>query len=177
MINPIQMGTGVISLSFWLNMDSDISESWTVPVMCGACGGSHGWGTLLSSTSFRGEIYGSQNDRQIATAISSVSYKNTWNHILMLFNRDSIKIYENSVLKRDHPIDDPGTVTSVHPIVMGSYYDNAQWFYKGKLDEVMVYDNVITETAIKQNYLSGLNNLYAKGLITELEYNEKLSEL
>jgi prepilin-type N-terminal cleavage/methylation domain-containing protein len=45
----------------------------------------------------------------------------------------------------------------------------------GNLDEIKMYDTVLPESQIKQNYLLGLNNLYAKGLITELEYNKRLS--
>jgi prepilin-type N-terminal cleavage/methylation domain-containing protein len=50
-------------------------------------------------------------------------------------------------------------------------------FLTGLIDNIQVYNTVLPESQIKQNYLLGLNNLYAKGLITELEYNEKLSEL
>jgi hypothetical protein len=60
--------------------------------------------------------------------------------------------------------------------LIGRYYD-ARNYFKGKIDDIKIYNEILSETAIKQNYLSGLNNLYAKGLITELEYNEKLSEL
>jgi hypothetical protein len=50
-------------------------------------------------------------------------------------------------------------------------------FFNGLIDEVQIYNVAISESEIEQNYLSGLNNLYAKGLITELEYNERLGSI
>jgi prepilin-type N-terminal cleavage/methylation domain-containing protein len=68
-------------------------------------------------------------------------------------------------------------LTNSHSWIVGAAEDGSQRFFDGLIDEVQIYNAAISETAIKQNYLLGLNNLYAKGLITELEYNEKLSEL
>jgi len=51
------------------------------------------------------------------------------------------------------------------------------YLFNGKIDEFKIYDDIISESQINQKYLAGLNNLYAKGMISTIEYNEKINNL
>jgi prepilin-type N-terminal cleavage/methylation domain-containing protein len=114
----------------------------------------------------------------------------TWYYISINYDINTKKIHifingtgpypgKHSYLEIDadyYPLDD----SSSDLLYLGGSPSNKSCgfgFLNGKFDETQIYNAAISETAIKQNYLSGLNNLYAKGLITELEYNSKLSEL
>jgi hypothetical protein len=45
------------------------------------------------------------------------------------------------------------------------------------IDSVQVYNSAVSESQLRENYLSGLSNLYAKGLITEKEYLNEIALL
>jgi prepilin-type N-terminal cleavage/methylation domain-containing protein len=49
--------------------------------------------------------------------------------------------------------------------------------YKGIIDEVRIYNAVMTASTIQQSYLAGLDRLYASGKIAEQEYRQRLTEL
>jgi prepilin-type N-terminal cleavage/methylation domain-containing protein len=118
----------------------------------------------------------------------SASFSNSgdWNFILMTYDATAMDVYLNTegVLHRGiTSMDLDDTVKNIRlNYLVGSgiieeHMGCGDGYLEGTLDEIMIYNQNIPASQIKQNYLSGLNNLYAKGLITELEYNEKLSEL
>jgi tRNA A37 threonylcarbamoyladenosine biosynthesis protein TsaE len=47
--------------------------------------------------------------------------------------------------------------------------------YKGKIDEVVIFDSSIEFSRIKEIYFAGLNNLLASAQITVVEYSERLA--
>jgi hypothetical protein len=112
----------------------------------------------------------------------SITYANTpisekFNFYTFSNDGSHIKFYING---EEVDSSDSGSMLKTFPekyLLIGTHNPGYLYPIRGKLDEIQIYNAAISETAIKQNYLSGLNNLYAKGLITELEYNEKLSEL
>ncbi|MCK9445553.1 prepilin-type N-terminal cleavage/methylation domain-containing protein [bacterium] len=56
-------------------------------------------------------------------------------------------------------------------------YDLVNYPYKGRIDEVRIYNAVFTVSQIKEQYYIGLNKLLSKGEITEEEYNNKIEYL
>jgi len=71
-------------------------------------------------------------------------------------------------------------INTNRPIILGAYIrsDNTYGYnYSGKIDEVQIYDAAILGAQIQQNYLAGINNLYIKELISEIEYNQRMKEL
>jgi hypothetical protein len=45
------------------------------------------------------------------------------------------------------------------------------------IDEVLVYDTILSSAQIQSQYYTGLNRLLAKGLMNEEEYGRKLTML
>ena len=60
-------------------------------------------------------------------------------------------------------------------LYIGSY--NGSYRLNGSMDEVRIYNKALTISAIRDGYLSGLDNLLASSQITEQEYRENLSDL
>jgi prepilin-type N-terminal cleavage/methylation domain-containing protein len=106
------------------------------------------------------------------------SFDYDWAYFTWTADGEDSFLYMNGLMISG-PKDRSNTMSdTIAPFEIGRAGDgNGTWYMRGYLDDIQIYNTAISETAIKQNYLLGLNNLYAKGLITELEYNEKLSEL
>jgi prepilin-type N-terminal cleavage/methylation domain-containing protein len=50
-------------------------------------------------------------------------------------------------------------------------------YFKGLIDEVRVYNAALTSSAIREDYLAGLDKLLANGQITNQDYQQRISEL
>jgi hypothetical protein len=108
----------------------------------------------------------------------SIGYPNDkWHHFVLISNsvNNFSRLYIDSNFMGQASA--KNTTTTNNTFYIGRYDYSTSYNFIGYIDEFQVYNAALPESEIKQNYLSGLNNLYAKGLITELEYNEKLSEL
>jgi len=117
--------------------------------------------------------------------IKDISYSaptipnNEWTHLVWTHNGGDgngiLNFYKNGSFDRGatNAIAISGTPTL--NLLIGKYH-NAGYEFNGSIDEVQIYNTAIPASQIKQNYLAGLNNLYAKGMISETEYNEKLSQ-
>jgi prepilin-type N-terminal cleavage/methylation domain-containing protein len=120
------------------------------------------------------------NSTQYAIDILSTDWNiGNWYFIVATYDKNiennNMKLYLDSNLKSStyHTY---SITTSSSNLAMGTLL-NSGGYFNGSLDEVQIYNAAIQESEIKQNYLSGLNNLYGKGLITEAEYNIKISVL
>ncbi|MDD4358855.1 MAG: LamG domain-containing protein [Candidatus Pacebacteria bacterium] len=49
--------------------------------------------------------------------------------------------------------------------------------YLGLLDDVRIYNAILSSSQIKQNYIAGLNSMLANGNISKEEYNQRISKL
>ncbi|MDD4376490.1 MAG: prepilin-type N-terminal cleavage/methylation domain-containing protein [Clostridia bacterium] len=57
------------------------------------------------------------------------------------------------------------------------YPFNSTYAFKGKLDDVRIYNAALSSSQIKQNYIAGLNSMLSNGNISNEEYNERINEL
>jgi len=96
-----------------------------------------------------------------------------WHNIVVVYNNSNIKFYLNGNMDGSPVV--TGTINGQadKPFLIGNVETTSR-FFNGSIDEVQLYNAVISGTQIKQNYLAGLNNLYIKGLISEIEYNNRL---
>jgi prepilin-type N-terminal cleavage/methylation domain-containing protein len=165
---------GDATFSFWIN--SLLSTSWGNPL--GAGTGDRWLSFTVYDTGLLRFSIGNGVDSWgtgASTETSAIS-KDEWYFLVGIRNSDTLKIYLNG----EHVgIDGVSSFNWLQRINIGTRAEtcSSDYWFAGKVDEVQIYDSALSESEIKQNYISGLNNLYAKGLITELEYNEKLGEL
>ena len=110
--------------------------------------------------------------QSIATAV--LISKDTWYHIVATYTSGSQKIYVNSK--------EEVTRNSTDII---SYYNQPVWIGKSNfaitkevlIDDVRMYDAVLSSAQIKQQYIAGLDSLLANGSIDKEEYAERLNSL
>ena len=150
----LQMSYGSITVEHWINppeWEPDYRQ-----IFSGIAGGGNtGYGTMLrgDGISFRSEIYGEIGGRQILIKDIGI-IKNQWNHIVTVFGRTDIKVYNNGVLKSTTEITDPGAVqaTTNNNFRIGSYNHGASWFFLGAIDEVRVYNRSLSDQEVKILY-------------------------
>jgi hypothetical protein len=66
---------------------------------------------------------------------------------------------------------------SSQPFEIGRNPGNSGWRFNGFVDEVRVYNQALTASAVRQNYLAGVEKLYASGQITNEDRQQRISEL
>ena len=49
--------------------------------------------------------------------------------------------------------------------------------FDGSIDDVRIYNAAISSSQIKQNYIAGLDSMFANGNISKQEYNKRINEL
>ena len=149
----LQMGYGSVTVEHWINppeWEPDYRQ-----IFSGVAGGGEtGYGTMLHANgiNFRCEVYGEIGGRQ--RLIKDIGIiKNQWNHIVTVFGRTDIKVYNNGVLKSTTEITDPGAVqATITNFRIGSYCSGAIWFFLGAIDEVRVYNRSLSDQEVKILY-------------------------
>ena len=90
-------------------------------------------------------------------------YADGWNHIAVTYdgsgNRDNINIFRNAIEQSNTP-SSSGTYTSLatttNPLKIGNIGNTSpSSFLKGSLDEIKIYDKVLSNTEILKNYNNG----------------------
>ena len=77
--------------------------------------------------------------------------------------------------------DTTGNLTSNGYLVIGQDQDgsgggfDATQAYKGYLDDIRIYDTVLSSSQIKKNYIVGLTKLLVSEKISKIEYNERIN--
>jgi len=90
---------------------------------------------------------------------------------------NTLKLYVNGFLLDTITV--AGSIAiSPQQVILGALRNPAiEQYFNGSIDEVQIYNAAISGAQIKQTYLSGLNSLYSKGLISDIEYNERFLSL
>jgi hypothetical protein len=77
--------------------------------------------------------------------------------------------------------DTNGDLTTGGCLVIGQDQDgvgggfDASQAYKGYLDDIRIYNTVLSSSQIKRNYIAGLNKLLASEKISKIDYNKRIS--
>jgi prepilin-type N-terminal cleavage/methylation domain-containing protein len=115
-------------------------------------------------------------------ADNSVPSLNRWYHLVYTYNSNNKigKAYRDSLLvnTRDLIILYP-TATSykLGTTCSNLYISNSVYRWNGRLDEIRLYQQNLSDSQIQQNYFLGLNSLYKNRGIAENEYVERIAEL
>jgi prepilin-type N-terminal cleavage/methylation domain-containing protein len=108
----------------------------------------------------------SQQDGDFYSSTGAISF-NKWSYVLYWNDGTQEKWYVNGKQS--------GTTHSTinaewNGAFMIGQYDLVHYPYKGRIDEIRIYNSTINLSQIEEQYYSGLNSLYAKGQVTEQEY-------
>lgn len=164
-----------ITVSAWVKTGSSVPVDWSTIIAKGEQGSnSHFW-LHYRVGAFRFE-YGNGTTRTNAI-YNIVPANNTWYHIVGTYTSGSGYAYVNGVKGSQNTSLTGNLGTNTYNLIIGraSYADAYYWI--GIIDDVKFFDSVISTSQIQQSYFLGLNKLFEKKGLTELEYNQRLTEL
>ena len=143
--NYINLGdldlSGNFTLSFWMKPDT-FPTTYASTIMKAydyGCELNHG-NTLT--------CYVGDNGYWTATTNITGLTANTWYYITLTYDGTTLKLYKNANLTNT----DTGThSTTDYALLIGSWNQSIEYF-DGKMDEIKIYDKVLTQTEINQEY-------------------------
>jgi len=112
------------------------------------------------------------------TSTASIS-TNKWYHTVSIYDGTNIKLYLNGVADSSTP--KTGNLSGSGCLQIARYNDGGcttgvSSYFNGLLDETRIYKGVLSQSQIEERYVSGVNSLLAKGLISSQEYAQRLKE-
>ena len=166
--NVLNMGTKPFTVSCWLYLDSSYSGSMCRVVQkrgTGGAGTAAGWMICVRNNVGVVEIYGAIWDDGAGhfyyiatTGYDSPSFAiglvNAWIHLAVVF--DAIKklwqFYVNGELNQNIDVSakNIGSVNNSRQLTAGASDNTLGQYFKGFIDEVMIFDGALTKVAIKR---------------------------
>jgi len=120
--------------------------------------------------------YGTSSDDQGFSIGAIVA--NSWSHVTIVRNLDPSVMkftrYINGQKLGDVAANFTQAYASANSFLIGDGYLAA---FKGKLDDIRIYDSALSSSQIEQNYIAGLNSLLANNNISKEEYDQRLNNL
>jgi len=99
-----------------------------------------------------------------------------WYHLALTAGSSQAKLYINSVqLGAAKSLSNLVLSDTSRNLYIGSYSGAPS--FQGNIDTVRIYSTTLAASAIRQNYIAGLDQLLAKGSITKENYQQRLAEL
>ncbi|MDD3170422.1 MAG: LamG-like jellyroll fold domain-containing protein [Candidatus Paceibacterota bacterium] len=123
------------------------------------------------------------NDTAGINMASTYSFGTSWNNIVFVVDRNVTpalqKLYVNSSLVNSLDISSIVGNINLSAFKIGFSSGNSSPLneYRGKIDEVRVYNESLPASRVRENYYSGLNKLLAQSGILSMEYAERISRL
>ncbi len=105
-----------------------------------------------------------------------LNHNNQWNHIVWLQDGQSVKLYVNGGRQTLGGTNN-GSWWSGHLTIGSALFGNAWGYLHGFIDEIRVYNQALSTSAIQEDYYSGLNFLFKNNGIASKEFNQRLAEL
>ena len=102
-------------------------------------------------------------------------FLNKWHHVVTTYSKNTgkVKIYLDGNKDKEQEVNSNDMHSSNNNNIIGLAWTN--WIFNGLIDEVRIYNTALTSTQIQSLYYAGLDNLLTKGLITQTEYQERLT--
>lgn len=80
-----------------------------------------------------------------------------WTHVTVTFDAKSLKLYVNSKLVKDHPLPISAPIAEVGGLIIGGHRDGEGRNYDGLIDEVAIWNRVLTATEVSSLFKQGLS--------------------
>jgi len=109
----------------------------------------------------------------------SISLLNkNWHLITAVQNNTNLYLYIDGVLENSDTNIDIVTYISASTAKIGKYFDtSSNLFFNGLINDIRIYNAALSSSQIKQNYIAGLNSMFANGNMSKQEYNERINNL
>lgn len=115
----------------------------------------------------------SQQDGDFTSAVGAIAY-NTWSYVLYWNDGTQEKWYVNGKQSGSTHATANAEWNSAFKI---GQYDSVNYPYKGRIDEIRIYNSTVPLSSIIEQYYSGLVRLYANKEINRSEYGQRLNSL
>ena len=103
---------------------------------------------------------------------------NKWTHVALSNNRTrGFTLYIDGM---DNFVAKNSSLNSIgedFPLLLGKLQWQTAYPFNGYVDEVKVYNEALSTSEIKQNYIARLNSMLSNGNISKQEYNERINKL
>jgi hypothetical protein len=106
-------------------------------------------------TRFRMKKAGNCDNTNTATAFGTevlgqaIPSIKAWNYVAVTYNGATIQMYLNGILVGSGP--EPGAgLCSGAPLIIGSWYEGEPHYFKGRIDELRIYNRVLSTSEITQ---------------------------
>ena len=100
---------------------------------------------------------------------------NKWHFIVFMRNSDVFTLIIDNIAKVTTSYTSPIDLSTFN-FILGRGGSQA-YYFNGLIDDIRIYNEAISYSQIKQNYITGLDSLRSKNLISEDEYVQKILEL
>jgi hypothetical protein len=98
-----------------------------------------------------------------------------WYHVVGMYDGTNVKLYIDGI-QINSTVSSLAAITS-GPIHIGVYSDEINGWWDGLIDEVRIYNAAMTASAVRDQYLVGLDKLLVNGQITQQDYQQRLADL
>ncbi len=138
-------------------------------VIHGGSGGQSYFIDWYGTNTLRYLRFGIGNSTGLTSLTVNFDFTNEWKNILVIWGEERMQLWVNGDLIRS-------ISNNREPQVINNNLNIGHVFnrWDGSIDDVRIYKEALQASEIQLLYYAGLNNLFAKGLITEEEYNERL---
>ncbi len=168
--------TGPHSIVMWIN-----SSNWSQNTYPGFYGGQHltnnnydggiaisSWGSL---NTIYYDLHSSTTRYSCAWNPASLPSTNQWHHLVVTYDGNEMKIYFNGSRVANNTIgnitlDWSGTYTS-HQIGAADQANNGEKYFKGRIDEFMIFNRALSAEQISAIYQAGLNNQSIETIVSQ----------
>lgn len=166
--------TSEFTFSGWINTDVLNENNWFVVKRVDA--GSPGWSARLNSADILDVTLKLKDGTELFVEDTSTTYAiSTWYHVAFTANNNTkaLKLFINGVLK-DVNISSStsGFPSNITNLTIGTsiYYPTSSLLYygwNGLIDEITIYNRVLSEDQISELYLAGFNNHSLEKIVGE----------
>ena len=178
--NNLNFETKSFSILLWFKTN-DLSASF--PRLLAKANGSRYQDTngyCITKNSTSGQItFAAGEGYENAISKSTVSgidlFDSNWHNLFITFDGNNLRIYRDSnidsisIFSKD--------LTNNLNLIIGATSSGLDGFFTGSLDDIRIYDTALSSSQIKQNYIAGLNSMFANGSMSKEEYSERIKAL
>lgn len=113
---------------------------------------------------------------------NNIVFDNNWHYVGFTWSNGTLKIYIDGLeaaVTKQYDASFAVMHNSNADLTIGSRLDSNSpaYFFAGSLDDVRIYDAALSSLKIKQNYIAGLNLMFASGSMSKEEYNQRVESL
>jgi prepilin-type N-terminal cleavage/methylation domain-containing protein len=164
--------TSAFSLGAWVKPNTIAAGARTI-LYRGTAATVGGYAINQEGGSFRGYFY---DTAWKSTGLSTAINTDTWYYVLVSYDKSLLKLYIDGKLDKQTSFTTSVNVPSGAYTEIGAVSPTVQRF-SGLIDEVRIYSAALTASAIRENYLAGLDNLLASNQISKKDYQQRLADL